>query len=107
MPIEIEKKYRLTAQQRDQLLRLLPEIAAGSQPERFEENILFTGPGLESGRAALRLRRLSDESILTYKQRIPSNDAVKHQREEETEVADAESTIAILKCLGFTPRLVY
>jgi adenylate cyclase, class 2 len=107
MPIEIEKKYRLTGQQRDRLLRLLPEIAAGSQVERFEENILFSGPGLESARAALRLRRLSDGAILTYKQRIPSNDAVKHQHEEETEVADAEATIAILKCLGFTPRLVY
>ena len=107
MPIEIEKKYRLTDQQRDRLLRLLPEIAAGSHPERFEENILFAGPGLDSGLAALRLRRIEGAAILTYKKRIPSSDAMKHQREEETEVADADATMAILECLGFTPRLVY
>ena len=89
------------------MLRLLPEIAAGSHTERFEENIIFTGPGLERGLAALRLRRISTGAILTYKERIPSKNAVKHQREEETEVGDAEATIAILESLGFTPRLVY
>ena len=57
MPIEIEKKYRLTNKQKDSVRHRLPEIGATLQGEEFEENTLYGGMGLEVGRSVLRLRR--------------------------------------------------
>jgi hypothetical protein len=47
MPIEIEKKYRLTKKQRQELLRRLPEIGAVFEGEEFEENTLCSGGALD------------------------------------------------------------
>ncbi len=44
---------------------------------------------------------------MTFKQRFPGKSPVKHQREEETEVADADAMAAILRSLEFRPALVY
>ena len=107
MSLEIEKKYRLTKKQRDELLRRLPEIGAIPEGEEFEENTLYSGEGLDSDRCVLRLRRLADSAVLTYKERFASSSSIKQQREEETPVADAEAMEAILDALGFTPALVY
>lgn len=107
MPIEIEKKYRLTKQQRELLLRRLPEIGAVLEGEEFEENTLYQGAELQSKQCVLRLRRVGDKAVLTYKQRFPSSSSIKHQQEDETDVADAEAMEAILDALGFTPALVY
>ncbi len=59
------------------------------------------------GNCALRLRRVGARAILTFKQRLPTKSSIKHQREHETEVADAEAAHAILTALGFRPALVY
>jgi adenylate cyclase class 2 len=107
MPIEIEKKYRLTKKQRELLLRRLPEIGAVSEGEEFEENTLYQGTPLQSKQCVLRLRRIADRAVLTYKQRFPTSSSIKHQQEDETDVADAEAMEAILDALGFTPALVY
>jgi adenylate cyclase class 2 len=107
MPIEIEKKYRLTKKQRQELLRRLPEIGAIAEGEAFEENTLYSGEALEPGRCVLRLRRVDESAILTYKERFPSSSTVKRQREEETPVADADAMEAILDALGYTPALIY
>lgn len=107
MPIEIEKKYRLTKKQREQLLKRLPEIGARPYGEAFEENILFGGAALETGRCVLRLRRVGDSAILTFKERLPSSDSIKQQREDETSLGNAEAMEAILDALGFVPRLIY
>src|SRR6266850_6208033 len=120
MPIEIEKKYRLTKKQRQELLRRLPEIGAVFEGEEFEENTLYSGNGLDVGRSVLRLRRIGDgpdapvgmpglgrRAVLTYKQRFPSSSPIKQQQEDETQVADADAMEAILDALGFTPALVY
>jgi len=55
----------------------------------------------------LRLRRVGERAILTYKERFPTNSEVKHQREDETEVSDAQALDSILTGLGFTPTLIY
>jgi predicted adenylyl cyclase CyaB len=55
----------------------------------------------------LRLRRVNGRALLTFKQRVPSESAIKHQREEETEVADGDVLAAILRSLEFRPGLVY
>jgi len=107
MPIEIEKKYRLTKRQRQSVLRRLPEIGAKLEGEEFEENTLYGGETLNFSRTALRLRRVGKRAILTYKERFPTSSLIKHQREDETGVADPAAMEAILDALGFTPALVY
>jgi adenylate cyclase class 2 len=107
VPIEIEKKYRLTKKQRDQILLRLKEVGATPEGEEFEENTLFTGDALPRERCVLRLRRVNGKATLTFKQRIPSGDFIKHQQEDETTVGDADAMEAILDSLGLTPRLVY
>ncbi len=107
MPIEIEKKYRLSKKQRDEVLQRLPEIGAKRLGQEFEINTLYAGNDLEPGRAVLRLRRVGKRGILTYKERTPSRSDVKHQREDETAVSDPEAMELILEALGFTPAVVY
>jgi adenylate cyclase class 2 len=111
MPIEVEKKYRLTKKQRELVLRRLPEIGATPQGEEFEENTLYQGAALRLAQCILRLRRVGGRAVLTYKERFPtsssSSSSIKHHREDETEVADADAMEAILDALGFTPALVY
>ncbi len=107
MPIEIEKKYRLTKKQRAELLRGLPAIGAVFQGEEFEENTLYGGDVLDVGRCVLRLRRVGDSAILTYKERFPSSSSIKQQREVETGVSDADALDDILDALGLAPALVY
>ncbi len=107
MPVEIEKKYRLTESQRAEVLRRLAESGATFQEEAFEENTLYRGANLVLGQRALRLRRVNGRAILTYKERQSSPGPIKHQIEEETEVASADTIDAILRALGLTPALVY
>jgi adenylate cyclase class 2 len=107
MAIEIEKKYRLTLEQRERLLRRLREVSATREGEEFEENTLYAGGNLHTRQCALRLRRIGDAAILTYKERYPSASPVKHQREDETRVEDAAAMAAILDALGYRPALVY
>lgn len=116
MPIEIEKKYRLTKKQRQEVQRRLSELGAVVEGEEFEENTLYDGNGLEVGTSVLRLRRVGDgadttahghRAVLTYKQRFPSSSSIKQQQEDETQVADADAMEAILDALGFKPALVY
>ena len=73
----------------------------------FEENVIYTGPGLDPRRRVLRLRRVDGRAVFTFKEREPTDEAIKHQREEETEVADADALAAILDALGYRPALVY
>jgi predicted adenylyl cyclase CyaB len=107
MPVEIEKKYRLTKKQRDAVLVRLRRLGASPGELEFEENTLYQGGQLDLGGSALRLRRVNGRALLTFKQRSPSKSSIKHQREEETEVADADTMAAILRSLEFRPGLVY
>jgi adenylate cyclase, class 2 len=107
MPIEIEKKYRLTLKDRRAIEKNLR--ALGSKPKRLEheENTIYRGGNLQFGLRALRLRRVNGDAILTLKERIPSSSAIKHQKENETRVKDANATDAILRGIGFAPVLIY
>ena len=107
MPVEIEKKYRLTKAQRRAVEKRLRELGLTPKPLEFEENTLYRGGRLDFGSCALRLRRVGDRAILTFKQRIPTKSPIKHQQEEETEVANADAANAILTELGFRPALIY
>jgi adenylate cyclase class 2 len=109
VPIEIEKKYRLTKKQREEVLLRLPDIGARRKREEFEENTLYAGEALDMGRSVLRLRRVDKRSsaILTYKERFPARSDIKQQREDETRVDDPDAMELILEALGFTPGLIY
>lgn len=107
MGIEIEKKYRLSVEGRGRLERRLREVAAVPMGEEFEDNTLYAGANLDSTRCVLRLRRVGDAAIFTYKERSVSDSAIRHQREDETRVEDAGALEAILDALGYRPALVY
>lgn len=107
MGTEIEKKYRVTAEETDRLRARLREVGAEARGAELEENTLFGGPALAPRGRVLRLRRVGGRAVLTYKERHASASAVKRQREEETEVADPDALTAIFAALGFTPTLVY
>jgi adenylate cyclase class 2 len=107
MGTEIEKKYRLSREQRTELLRHLLEIGAVMEGEEFEVNTIYGGGNLDLRRSVLRLRRVGERTVLTYKERFPSSSAIKHQREDETRVEDAGALESILDALGYRPVLVY
>jgi adenylate cyclase class 2 len=108
MPIETEKKYRLTREMLEPLRLRLKEIGAEVvREEELEENVIYTGPGLDPRTRVLRLRRTPRGSLFTFKERDSSPSAVKRQREEETEVSDAAALASILEALGYRAALVY
>jgi len=107
LPIEIEKKYRLSLEDRRAIEKRLRALGSKSKPLEHEENTIYRGGNLGFGFRALRLRRVNGEAILTFKERIPTKSAIKHQHENETRVKNADATDAILRGVGFEPALVY
>ena len=108
MATEIEKKYRVTEEGAARVRASLRESGARAEGEEFEVNALYEGNGLDTSRCVLRLRRAGGAGArLTFKERVAAATGVKRNREEETEVADADSAAAILEAVGFRPTLVY
>lgn len=107
MAVELEKKYRLTETQREQVLADLKEFGAEYQGEDDEENIICGSDALMELNAVVRIRKTGRRMLLTFKQRMPGISDIKHQIEEETEIADADSMMRILGHLGIEPKLIY
>ncbi len=107
MGIEIEKKYRLDRERQEQLRQRLEELIATRSGSEFEENTLYDGHGLDPQTRVLRLRRVGERALLTYKERVVSASAIKYQREDETAIENADALAAILEALDFKPVIVY
>ncbi len=107
MAIEMEKKYRLTPEQRDYIIEGLKEYGAEFVGTASEVNIIYGGHDLRSRRAALRVRKTDERTMMTFKQRMEDELGVKRQIEYETEVSNAEETEKIIESLGFWPGLIY
>ncbi len=107
MGIEIEKKYRIASADIEPLRERLRAAGAEARGTEFEENTLYAGPGLEQGNRVLRLRRVNERALLTFKERYAGDSAIKRQREEETVVGSAEAAAAILDALGYKVAVVY
>jgi len=107
MGVEVEKKYRLTRAERERVLERLNHIGAQFCGAEFEENILYAGGIINLKNCVLRLRRVAGRALLTYKELFATDSAIKHQREDETEVDDAQAMAAILEALGYRPAIVY
>lgn len=107
MAIEIEKKYRLDKKRREKVVARLKELGAVFKGEVFEENFLHKGGELKEKAAVLRLRKIADTTILTYKEKIREDLDIKHRLEYETKVSDIEATENIIRSLGFTLNVIY
>jgi adenylate cyclase class 2 len=107
MPVEIEKKYRLSDERREQIFVKLSEVGSQFEGEDFEENTLYTGGILNLKPSVLRLRQIENRAILTYKERLPSDAGIKRQIEHETEIENAAAMREILQSLGYKPALIY
>lgn len=107
MAIEIEKKYRLTAEQFESLPEKLKSASAEYVGEDFEVNEIYGGGILTKEKAVLRLRKVDEKTVLTFKRRVENEAAVKKQIEHETEIADIEAMREIIESLGFRQVLIY
>lgn len=108
MTIEIEKKYRFKdKKQRDQVVSILKESGAVFVNEVFEENFLHKGGDLREKSAVLRVRKIADTTILTYKEKVREDQDIKHRLEYETKVSDVDATEKIIQSLGFSLNVIY
>lgn len=107
MAVEIEKKYKLTTDIRERILAVLKKQGAVFEGEDFEVNEIYGGGILDEKKAVLRIRKIEDKTILTFKRRIENNLDYKRQIEHETEIADAAAIKKIIDCLGFQKKIVY
>lgn len=107
MAIEIEKKYRLAKNRHDQVVARLADLGATFTKEVFEENYLHRGGLLDERGAVLRLRKIGDYTILTYKEKLRNDDDIKHKMEYETVVADVAAMENIIGRLGYRLSVIY
>ncbi len=105
--LEIEKKYRLSKEQYKQVEADLDELKAEFVGEDFEENILFGNEDFKQKKAVIRIRKIDDTTILTYKQFVPNAMGVKQHIEYETKVENAEQMTEIVKSFGLSKKIVY
>ena len=107
MAIEIEKKYRLDGKRHDAIVKKLQKLGGTFTKEVFEENYLHRGALLDERQAVLRLRRIGDFTVLTYKEKLRSEADVKHKIEYETVVGDVEAMENIIGRLGYRLSVIY
>ncbi|MCA1555453.1 MAG: class IV adenylate cyclase [Acidobacteria bacterium] len=108
MGTEVEKKYRIGSDEAARLRGRLVTVGAERSGEEFEENTLYTGPGLEGRNRVLRLRRVNGgRAVFTFKESLADSSGIKHRREDETTVENPDALAAILDALGYTPAIVY
>jgi len=107
MANEIEKKYRLTAEDTARIAEDLDELGAEYQGAVSEENFIYSGPMLIEKNAVIRIRITEAGARLTFKQWVPREGDLKEHIEHETSIDDPAAAAGILRSLGFSVRLVY
>jgi adenylate cyclase class 2 len=107
MNIETERKYRIGKKRLDEITRKLHDLGAVYLKEVFEVNYQHRGGEFDERGATLRLRKIGDFSVLTYKEKVRSDDGTKKKIEFETSVSDVEATEKIIERLGYKLSAVY
>lgn len=108
MAIETEKKYRLDKKRLEKVKNALSENGGEFAKEVFETNYLHRGGLLDERGATLRLRKIGDFTLLTYKEKLREGDYdVKHKIEHETVVADVDAMENIIERLGYKLSVIY
>ena len=105
---EIEIKLRFEDPE-NALAALQTLGAVESTPRLFEDNTLFdrAHDPLHRARKALRLRRVGERAVVTYKGPVEGDHRHKVRIEHETDVADGDAAERILRALGYEPHWRY
>ena len=107
MSIETEKKYRLSPRRLDEITQRLNELGAQFEKEVFEVNYQHRGGKMDERDATLRLRKIGDFTVLTYKEKVSTDSGAKQKIEYETSVTDVEAMEKIIEHLGYRLTAVY
>ena len=107
MAIETERKYRLSARRLDTVTAKLVELGAEYRKEVFEVNYQHRGGEMDEKGATLRLRKIGDFTVLTYKEKVKTETGTKQKIEYETSVADVDAMEKIIEHLGYRLTAVY
>jgi len=107
MALEIEKKYRITAGDRERVKSTLNEFNAEYEGTDFEENTIYGGSKLNEIGGILRIRRMNGKAIFTFKKSVQDQTGAKTRIEHESEIGSPDDIAEILDELGFTKQLVY
>ncbi|HLA95910.1 MAG TPA: class IV adenylate cyclase [Pyrinomonadaceae bacterium] len=107
MAIETEKKYRLSPKRLEEIVQKLTDVGASFTKEVFEVNFQHRGGQMDERGATLRLRKMGDFTILTYKEKIKNETGAKQKIEFETAVADVDAMENIIEHLGYRLTAVY
>ncbi len=105
-----EIEIKLPVPDLDEIRRTLRERGARLvAPLRFESNDLYDDPAgaLAKRGCALRLRRIPEGALLTFKGPARFEGGVKTREERETSVSDPAEMEHILEALGFERRFRY
>ena len=106
--LEQEVKFRLPAAEGG-AAELEAVGAQVEKPRHFEQNVLYDYPDkrLVKRDEALRLRRVGDQSWLTWKGPHHGSGRIKQRRELETFLSDADAVEGILEALGLVECFRY
>lgn len=107
MNIETERKYRLSEKRLEEITAKLVDLDAEFSKEVFEVNYQHRGGEMDERGATLRLRKIGDFTVLTYKEKIKTEDGAKHKIEYETSVSDVDAMETIIDRLGYRLTAVY
>lgn len=107
MAIETEKKYHLGTKRLEEIIQKLVELGATFEKEVFEVNYQHRGGEMDERGATLRLRKIGDYTVLTYKEKVKTENGAKHKIEYETNVSDVEAAENIIDRLGYRLTAVY
>lgn len=107
MAIEIEKKFRLSKKRVEEITQRLADLKATFDKEVFEVNYQHRGGEMDERGATLRLRKIGDFTVLTYKEKVSSSNGAKRKIEYETNVSDVEAAENIIERLGYRLTAVY
>ncbi|HEY6931087.1 MAG TPA: class IV adenylate cyclase [Thermoanaerobaculia bacterium] len=105
-----EIELKLPSRDLDAVRRKLRERGgAAVSPLHFESNDLYddSQSRLASSGCTLRLRRVNNGTILTFKGPARFESGVKRRREHETSITDGDAVEAILAGLGLTRQFRY
>jgi len=107
MSIETERKYHLGPKRLEEITSKLNALGAEFIKEVFEVNYQHRGGQMDGRGATLRLRKIGDFTVLTYKEKIKNATGTKQKIEFETAVSDVVAAEKIIERLGYKLTAVY
>ena len=107
MSIETERKYHLGPKRLEEITSKLNALGAEFIKEVFEVNYQHRGGQMDERGATLRLRKIGDFTVLTYKEKIKNATGTKQKIEFETAVSDVVAAEKIIERLGYKLTAVY